>query len=149
MDYPTDDTRVIVRYARFAVEKLYKPGYAFLKSGVGLIDIADKEFFQTDLFCEGQRVKAAKEISLGVTLSIRQDLDEKMIIVIALSDQRRGAPEAALLYQETPESAALREKRSAERKAGIGSFIVSDHKPNKKERRQIHQFQRDTAFDNN
>jgi DNA polymerase V len=57
LPYPTDDTRVIVRYARFAVEKLYKPGYAFLKSGVGLIDIADKEFFQTDLFCDGQSLK--------------------------------------------------------------------------------------------
>lgn len=94
------------------------------------------------IHCEGQRVKAAKEISVGVTLSIRQDLDEKIVLVIALTDQRRGAPEAALLYQETEESRLLREKRSAERKAGLGSFLASDHKPNKKERRQIHQFQR-------
>ena len=59
-----------------------------------------------------------------------------------LSDQRRGAPEAIQLYEETEESKTLREKRSAERKAGLGSFIVSDHKPDKKERRQIHRFQR-------
>ena len=26
--------------------------------------------------CDGQRVKAAKEISVGITLAIRQDLDE-------------------------------------------------------------------------
>lgn len=54
LPYPTDDTRVIIQYARHAVSKLYREGYAFLKSGVGLIDIADKEFFQTDLFCAQQ-----------------------------------------------------------------------------------------------
>ncbi|MES2825543.1 MAG: S4 domain-containing protein [Pseudomonadota bacterium] len=94
------------------------------------------------IHCDGQRVKPSKEISIGITLTIRQDLDEKIIVVIALSDQRRGAPEAALLYAETEASIMEREKRSAERKAGLGSFIVSDHRPNKKERRQIHQFQR-------
>lgn len=92
--------------------------------------------------CDGHRVKAAKEISVGDTLTIRQDLDEKVVLVTALSDQRRGAPEAALLYQETDESKALREKRAAERKAGMGSFIASDTKPDKKARRQIHRFQR-------
>lgn len=96
--------------------------------------------------CEGQRVKAAKEISVGITLSVRQDLDEKTVLVTALTDQRRGAPEAALLYQETEESIALREKRAAERKAGLGSFLASDHRPNKKERRHIHQFKRVNLF---
>ena len=99
------------------------------------------------IHCEGQRVKAAKEISVGAHLSIRQDLDEKVVLVTALSDQRRGAPEAALLYQETEESKTLREKRSAERKAGLGSFLASEHKPNKKERRQIHRFQRINSTD--
>jgi len=93
------------------------------------------------IHCDGQRVKPSKEISVGVSLSIRQDLDEKIVQVLALSDQRRGAPEAALLYAETEASIIAREKRSAERKAGLGSFI-SDHRPNKKQRRQIHQFQR-------
>ena len=90
----------------------------------------------------GQRIKASKDITVGLTLSIRQDLDEKIVLVKALSDQRRGAPEAALLYEETEESKITREKRSAERKAGLANFIVSDHRPNKKERRQIHRFQR-------
>lgn len=97
--------------------------------------------------CDGQRVKPSKEISVGITLSIRLDLDEKIVLVTALSDQRRGAPEAALLYTETEASIAERAKRSAERKAGLAGFIMSDHRPNKKERRQIHQFQR-INFDN-
>ncbi|HWV14799.1 MAG TPA: S4 domain-containing protein [Cellvibrio sp.] len=91
--------------------------------------------------CDGQRVKPSKDISVGITLSIRQDLDEKVVLVEALSDQRRGAPEAALLYTETEASIAAREKRSAERKAGLASFIVSEQRPNKKQRRQIHRFQ--------
>lgn len=92
--------------------------------------------------CDGQRVKPSKEATVGLALTIRQNWDEKTVVIKALSDQRRGAPEAALLYEETEASKALREKRAAERKAGLGAFIVSDHKPNKKERRHIHRFQR-------
>ena len=100
------------------------------------------------IHCDGQRLKPSKEISVGITLTIRQDLDEKIVLVNSLSDQRRGAPEAALLYTETEASILEREKRSAERKAGLASFIISDHRPNKKERRQIHQFQRINLSDN-
>ncbi len=92
--------------------------------------------------CDGQRVKPSKEAIIGLELTIRQNWDEKTVIIKALSDQRRGAPEAALLYEETEASIELREKRAAERKAGLGAFIISDHRPNKKERRQIHRFQR-------
>lgn len=64
LPYPTDDTRIIVRYARCAIEKLYVPGYAYLKSGVGLIDILDKSFYQGDIFCLGQSAKADKLMSV-------------------------------------------------------------------------------------
>ncbi|HCS63696.1 MAG TPA: RNA-binding protein [Cellvibrio sp.] len=94
------------------------------------------------IHCDGQRIKPSKEVTIGLTLTIRQDLDEKIVVVKALSAQRRGAPEAALLYEETEESKTLREKRSAERKAGLGNYIISDHRPSKKERRHIHRFQR-------
>lgn len=94
------------------------------------------------IHCDGQRVKASKEITTGLYLTIRQDLDEKTVLVTGLSEQRRGAPEAALLYQETEESRTQREERAAQRKAGMGSYIISDHRPNKKERRQIHRFER-------
>lgn len=94
------------------------------------------------IHCDGQRIKASKDITVGLTLTIRQELEEKVIVITALSEQRRGAPEAALLYTETDDSIAAREKRVADRKAGLANFIVSDHRPNKKERRQIHKFQR-------
>ncbi len=94
------------------------------------------------IHCDGHRVKASKEITTGLYLTIRQNMDEKTGLVTALSEQRRGAPDAALLYQETEESRTQREELAAQRKAGMGSYIISDHRPNKKERRQIHRFER-------
>ncbi len=87
--------------------------------------------------CAGQRVKAAREISPGEALIIQQGYDEREVRVIALSDRRRSAAEAALLYEETAASQAAREQRAAERKAGSAGFQPSDHKPSKKERRQM------------
>lgn len=93
--------------------------------------------------CDGQKVKPSKDITTGLSLTIRQGYDDKVVLVKALSDKRRGAPEAQLLYEETPESIAKREERAAQRKAGgLAGQIISDHRPNKKERRQIHRFQR-------
>jgi ribosome-associated heat shock protein Hsp15 len=89
---------------------------------------------------DGQRIKAGKEIGVGDSLTIRQGFDDKEVLVTALSEQRRGAPEAALLYEETAASKVLRENRAADRKAAAGGYIPSDHKPSKKERGQIHRF---------
>ncbi len=74
------------------------------------------------------------------TLGFSGAAEEKTIVVDALSDQRRGAPEAAKLYSETQESRLQRETQAAERKAGLAGFIPSDRKPDKKARRQIHRF---------
>ncbi len=94
---------------------------------------------------DNQRVKASKDITTGLVIKIRQGWDEKEILVTALSDQRRGAPEAALLYEETEASIALREKRAAERKAAGAASFQTDGKPSKKQRRQIHRFVRNVA----
>ena len=92
------------------------------------------------IHCDGQRIKPSKEIPVGVELTVRQGWDEKTVEVIALSDQRRGAPEAALLYQETPASITKRETEADQRKALRGTGLVADRRPNKKQRRQIHRF---------
>ena len=102
--------------------------------------LAKKAIDGGKIHCAGQRVKAAKEITVGELLTIRQGIEKKEVRVIALSDKRRGAPEAALLYEETATSKTLREQRTADRKAGTGGFVPSDHKPSKKERRQLHRF---------
>ncbi|MEP5764083.1 MAG: S4 domain-containing protein [Halieaceae bacterium] len=92
---------------------------------------------------QGQKAKVSKEISVGDSLSIRQGFDEKMIIVLALSDQRRGAPEAQQLYQESAESLKRREDAAAARKAAGGMLHRPETRPTKKQRRQIHRFKQD------
>ena len=89
--------------------------------------------------CEGQRVKVSKEVNIGLILTIRQGFEDKTVKVTALSEVRRGASEAQTLYEETPDSVAKREDHAAQRKAQ--NLAHPDHRPNKKERRQIHKFQ--------
>ncbi len=89
---------------------------------------------------DGHRVKPSKDLETGMRLTVRQGWDEKVVDVIALSDQRRGAPEAALLYKETAQSLAARTLKAEQRKAS--SSTRSDHKPTTKQRRQIHRFKR-------
>jgi ribosome-associated heat shock protein Hsp15 len=88
----------------------------------------------------GQRVKVSREIAVGDILQVRQGWDERVIAVLALSDQRRGAAEAQQLYAETDASIAKREAESAARKAAGGMIDRPAHRPNKKQRRQIHRF---------
>ncbi len=90
--------------------------------------------------CDGQRVKASKEILVGAQLTVRQGFDEKVIDVVALSDQRRGAPEAMTLYQETANSLERREQEAERRKALRGTNAGPLNRPTKKQRRQIHRF---------
>lgn len=88
---------------------------------------------------DGQKPKPSRSLEIGLTLCIRQGYDEKIVEVVALSDQRRGAPQAQALYRETEDSIAAREKITAERKA-FNNSLPQHEKPNKKQRRQIHRF---------
>jgi len=88
-----------------------------------------------------QKPKPSRMLEVGVNLKIRQGFDEKTVQVVALSDQRRGAPQAQLLYSETEDSIREREKMAAERKA-LSNSMPQHEKPNKKQRRQIHRFLR-------
>ncbi|MCR9186759.1 MAG: S4 domain-containing protein [Halieaceae bacterium] len=89
---------------------------------------------------DGQRIKVSKEIAEGDRLVIRQGYDLREVIVLALSDQRRGAPDAQLLYEETASSIERRESDAAARKAAGGMIERPLHRPTKKQRRQIHRF---------
>lgn len=89
---------------------------------------------------DSNRVKVSREVNVGDRLRIRQGWDEKDVTVIAISDQRRGAPEAQSLYEETADSIQRRENAAAARKAAGGMLERPLRKPNKKERRQIHRF---------
>lgn len=59
LPYPTDDTRVISVHAREAVTRLFKPGPAYVKAGIGLIELIDPRFLQQDLWEPGQNHQAS------------------------------------------------------------------------------------------
>ena len=60
----------------------------------------------------------------------------------ALNSQRRPAKEAALLYQEDPQSHARRQEEVARRRAEREAVGHPLKRPDKKQRRQIHRFKR-------
>ena len=91
----------------------------------------------------GARSKVSKEVELGATLTIRHGWDETEIAITALSDQRRGAAEARLLYRETAASVAKRAAQADQRRALRGLALNRNERPNKKQRRQIHRFKQD------
>ena len=85
---------------------------------------------------DGQRLKVSREIGPGDILRVRQGWDEREIIVTAVSDQRRGAPIAQTLYEETPESMARR-ARAAEARKAAGAMAKPSQKPGKHERKAL------------
>ncbi len=90
----------------------------------------------------GQRTKPGKEIKEGNELKISKNGYTWDITVLGVTGQRRSAKDAALLYQETPESHAKRQQQILEQREQkeLFNFTGIDHKPNKKERRLIHRF---------
>ena len=89
-----------------------------------------------------QRIKPGKEIKPGASLTINKDSLTWDITILGLAKQRLPAKDAALLYEEDPESISKRQKQMAilrEQRELIG-FNAPEHKPNKKDRRLIHQF---------
>ena len=89
---------------------------------------------------DGDRVKPAKEVRVGQVIQIRRkDLDME-VVVKALSVTRRGAPEAALLYDETPESAAKRDNAAVTREADHAKRERGAGRPTKRQLRDIKKF---------
>ena len=86
----------------------------------------------------GQRTKPNKNVEIGAKIKLRQGNEEKEVEVIALSAQRRGAPEAQKLYAETAQSVEQREKMAIARK--MNAMPNPERRPNKKERRELMQF---------
>lgn len=104
--------------------------------------IAKKEIDGGRVQVNGQKAKASKELTGGELVRFWQGWDRCTVEVVELSDQRRSASIVASRYQETEESISERENRVAERKANRDSVTFDDRRPNKKQRRQIHRFQR-------
>ena len=90
----------------------------------------------------GARVKAARGVEIGEEIRIRKGIYEYIVIVQQLSAQRRGAPEAALLYSETEESINTREMTREQRRLIRAANVAPTGRPSKRDRRKIKSFTR-------
>ena len=85
-----------------------------------------------------QTAKASREVKVGDMVSTRQGDITRTLKILALSDQRGPAPVAQALYEETPESIALREKISLQRRlAREPALSIEQGRPTKRNRREL------------
>lgn len=89
---------------------------------------------------DGDRAKPAKEVKVGMLVSIRNKEFEIECEVIGLSNIRRGAPEAALLYVETNASKTKRENAKVTKVDEIGVRERGLGRPTKRQAREIKKF---------
>ena len=85
----------------------------------------------------GVATKPAKEIKVGDCLQIHAGDQDWEVVVQGLNEQRRPAPEAQLLYQETPDS--LRQRAQAAELRKLAPTPAPDYKgrPTKRDRREL------------
>ena len=89
-----------------------------------------------------ERVKVAKEVKVGDTLSVRIGEYEWGVVVTALSEKRGSAEIARTLYEETADSIAKRLAQIAERRAEVSVWGERKGRPTKRERREVEKWQR-------
>lgn len=86
----------------------------------------------------GARAKPARALAVGDTVTIRkEDHFEMEIVVQALAHKRVSAKIAQTFYQETAQSQAAREQWQAQRELARNLVHFPEHRPDKRERRQL------------
>ena len=86
----------------------------------------------------GVAVKPARELKVGDMLQLRQGVVSRTVNVLAISDRRGPAPVAQLLYEETAESLAQRQKQAEmNRLSREPALSIEQGRPTKRDRRQM------------
>jgi ribosome-associated heat shock protein Hsp15 len=85
----------------------------------------------------GARVKPARDVVVGDRLEITKAQERWTVVVAGLADRRGPASVAQTLYEETPESAADRQKRRDERRLARPIGADLSERPTKRDRRRL------------
>jgi ribosome-associated heat shock protein Hsp15 len=87
----------------------------------------------------GRAVKPSGEIRVGDRVEISVGALRRTVVVLGMAERRGPAREAALLYEETPESIEGRERAAAERRAAGQTAVNLGGRPTKRDRRRYEQ----------
>lgn len=68
LPFPTDDTSVIANTAKEGLKAIYRKNYLFMKTGIMLLDLIDKDRMQLDLFNSSQPVEKQSRDKLMGTI---------------------------------------------------------------------------------
>ena len=99
---------------------------------------ATEEIAKGRVTVNGQAAKPARDLRCGDTVALRQGPVARTVLVRALSGARGPAPVAQLLYEETPESIAARERAAEQRRlAPEPAAALQEGRPTKRDRRSI------------
>jgi ribosome-associated heat shock protein Hsp15 len=85
----------------------------------------------------GDAVKPAKDLKIGDALHLQMGEHAIDCIVMGVSDIRRGAPEAKMLYEETAASQAKREAANVQKKLAPEPAAQLHGRPTKRQRRDL------------
>ena len=100
--------------------------------------LATEEIAKGRVTVNGQAAKPARDLRCGDTVALRQGPVARTVLVRALSGARGPAPVAQLLYEETPESIAARERAAEQRRlAPEPAAALQECRPTKRDRRNI------------
>ena len=83
----------------------------------------------------GRAIKPSKDVKPGDVVEVTVGQLRREVVVQGTAERRGPAKEAVLLYEETPESAAARERARLERRAQ--PIFDAGPRPTKRDRRRI------------
>ena len=108
--------------------------------------LASEQIEQGRVSVNGQAAKASREVHVSDRIALRQGPLERAFDVLGLSNIRGPAPVAQLLYRETADSLAARERAAQARRQGIEpAATLEQGRPTKRDRRKLADWQRWSA----
>ena len=100
--------------------------------------LATDEINKGRIAVNDQVVKPAREVRVGDSVAMRREGLVRTVLVQALSEVRGPAPQAQLLYAETPDSLQAREAHAQQRRFAREPAQSIEHgRPTKRDRRDL------------